>query len=241
MYRKSNTTLAQVQAVSDFTSRSVNGRDLACLFGVTAAAILVHGYHVGIEDMAVYLPAIKKLLDPALYPFDSNFFLLYILWTRFHQTIAASARFTRLPLEWVLFIWDFAAVFLVFLRCLRLLRRCFAEPAAHWAGVSLVAALLTMPVSGTALFLVDQHLHPRTLATAFLLFALVAVLDRRPIALLWIFLAGLCRTRCDGGGPNGGAWPGLSRCSCISRASDAATACRFSGTSASAWRSQPPS
>ena len=36
-----------------------------------------------------------------------------------------------------------------------------------------------MPVAGTSLFLVDQHLHPRTLATAFVLFAISAVLDRR--------------------------------------------------------------
>src|ERR1700733_13294875 len=189
MYRKSNTTFAQVQAVSDFTSRSVNGRDLACLFGVTAAAILVHGYHVGIEDMAVYLPAIKKLLNPALYPFDANFFLLYIRWTLFHQTIATSVRLTHLPLDWVLFLWHYAGIFLVLLGCLRLIRRCFSEPAAHWAGVSLVAALLTMPVTGTALFVIDQHLHPRTLATAFLLFAAAAIIDSRLSAFPWMLLA----------------------------------------------------
>ncbi len=189
MYRKSNIPVAQGQAASDFKWRSVNGRDLACLFGVTAAAILVHGYHVGIEDMAVYLPAIKKLLNPALYPFDANFFLLYIRWTLFHQTIATTVRLTHLPLDWVLFLWHFAGVFLVLLGCLRLIRRCLPEPAAHWAGVSLVAALLTMPVTGTALFVIDQHLHPRTLATAFLLFAAVSILDSRLTALPWMLLA----------------------------------------------------
>jgi len=30
--------------------------------------VAVHGYHRGIEDMAVYLPAIKKLLTPACIP-----------------------------------------------------------------------------------------------------------------------------------------------------------------------------
>src|ERR1700723_6812 len=64
MYRKSNIPIAQVQAVSDFTSRSVNGRDLVWLFGVTAVAILVHGYHVGIEEMAVYLSAINWGVGP---------------------------------------------------------------------------------------------------------------------------------------------------------------------------------
>src|SRR5271168_563335 len=189
MYKKSNIANAQGQAASDFKWRSVNGPDLACLFGVTAAAILVHGYHVGIEDMAVYLPAIKKLLNPALYPFDANFFLLYIRWTLFHQTIATTVQLTHLPLDWVLFLWHFAGIFLVLLGCLRLIRRCLPEPAAHWAGVSLFAALLTMPVTGTALFVIDQHLHPRTLATALLLFAAVSILDSRLTALPWMLLA----------------------------------------------------
>ena len=141
--------------------------------------------------MAVYLPAIKKLLHPALYPFDANFFLLYIRFTLFHETIAASARITHLPIDWTCFLWHCAGIFLVLLGCLRLIRRCFPEPAAHWAAVSLVAALLTMPVAGTALFVVDQHLHPRTLVTAFLLFAAVAILESRWSALVWMLLAGL--------------------------------------------------
>ncbi len=52
-----------------------------------------------------------------------------------------------------------------------------------------MAALLTMPVTGTALFVVDQHLHPRTFATAFLLFAAVAILESRLMALPWMILA----------------------------------------------------
>ena len=53
----------------------------------------------------------------------------------------------------------------------------------------LFAALLTMPVTGTALFIIDQHLHPRTLATAFLLFAAVAIIDSRLSAFPWMLLA----------------------------------------------------
>lgn len=173
-------------------NRAQQTRDAAALLGLTALAVLVHGYHYGIEDMAVYLPAIKKLLVPSLYPYDANFFLLYIRWTQFHSAVAASALASHLPLEWVIFVWHIASLFLVLLGCLRLARRCFSDWAAQWAGVALVATLLTLPVSGTALFLADQYLHPRTVATAFLLFALCAILDRRPSALLWIVLAALC-------------------------------------------------
>ncbi len=170
---------------------SARVRDGLFLGGLTAGAILVHGYHYCIEDMAHYLPAIKKLLDPALYPYDASFFLLFIQGTIFHSSVAESARLTHLPLVWLMFLWHVASIFLVLLGCLMVSRRCFHEPAAQWSAVALVAALLTLSVAGTALFMIDQHLHPRSLATAFLLFALFATLDRRPLALLWLFLAGL--------------------------------------------------
>jgi hypothetical protein len=41
--------------------------------------------------------------------------------------------------------------------------------------------LLTLPVPATALYVVDQHLHPRALATGLILAAVVATLDRRRV------------------------------------------------------------
>ena len=69
----------------------------------------------------------------------------------------------------------------------RLSRRCFPEAYAQWASTALVAVLLTLPVAGSALYIVDQNLHPRALATAAILAAIVATLDRKfaqSIALL---------------------------------------------------------
>ena len=167
-------------------------RDFFLLLGMTAAAVAVHGYHRGIEDMAVYLPAIKKLITPALYPYDAAFFLLYIRFTVFHSFVAAVTRASHISLDWMIFLLHVVSIFLFLLGCLAVIRKCIAEEVAQWAGVALVAALLTLPVAGTALFLVDQHLAPRTLASAFLLFATVAVLNGQPRALLWVVLAGLC-------------------------------------------------
>ena len=45
-----------------------------------------------------------------------------------------------------------------------------------WA---VLTVLFTIPVTGTALYIVDQYLHPRTLATALILFAIPEILDRR--------------------------------------------------------------
>ena len=45
------------------------------LLAFTALAFAIHGYHYGIEDEAIYLPAIKKFVDPSLYPRGSEFFM----------------------------------------------------------------------------------------------------------------------------------------------------------------------
>lgn len=171
-------------------ARDLTIRSAAILILLTVAAILVHGYHPGVEDDFVYLPAIKHNLNPALYPHDADFFRLQLQATVFDKVVAWSVRLTHVPLDWALLAWQAAAIFLVLLGCWKIARRCFAETHARWAGVALIAALLTMPVAGTSLFLVDQHLHPRALATAFVLFAIVAVLDgRRLRALLWVAIA----------------------------------------------------
>lgn len=145
------------------------------------AAVLVEGYHPAIEDDTVYLPAIKMNLHPELYPSDSPFFRLQMQATVFDKLIAGSVRLTHVPLDWTVLFWHVGTILLVLWGCWRINRRCFAEPRAQWAGVALVAALLSLPVAGTALFLVDQQLHPRALATAAILAAVAATLDRRRI------------------------------------------------------------
>lgn len=157
----------------------LTAKNLARLLSLTAAAFLVMGYHPGLEDDAFYLAAIKRNLNPALFPHDADFFRLQFQATIFDKLIAFSVRLGHLPLAWTVLLWQIAAIFLLLLGCLRIARHCFSDGPARWAAVSLVAALLTLPVSGTGINLADQYLHPRTLATAAILAALIAVIDRR--------------------------------------------------------------
>jgi hypothetical protein len=173
-------------------------RDYLFLAGLTLVAILVQGYHFGTEDQAIYLPAIRKLLDPSLYPHDSELFLPQTSATLFGNLVAFMVRHTHLSCATVLFILQVSSIYLVLLGCLLLTRRLFHDSSAHWAGTCLVAALLTIPVAGTALYLVDEYTHPSTLATFALLFALLAVfpgeipgkpVDRdclQPSSLFWM-------------------------------------------------------
>src|SRR5258708_7403144 len=153
--------------------------NLAVLASLSVLAMLVMGYHPGLEDDAFYLAAIKRNLNPVLFPHDSEFFRLQFQATIFDKLIAFSVRLSHLPLVWAVLLWQFAAIFLLLHGCWRISRRCFAQPQAQWAGVTTIAVLVTLPLPGIAMTLADQYLPPRTLATAAILAAIVAVLDRR--------------------------------------------------------------
>jgi hypothetical protein len=156
-------------------------RDAALLALLTALAVLVQGYHPGLEDDTFYLAAIKHNLNPSLFPYDADFFRVQFQATVFDKLIAFSLRWIHVPLEWGIFFWQLGVTLLILWGCWRISRRCFAETHAQWAAVALVAALLTLPVSGTGLSLTDQHLHPRALATGVILAAIAAALDRRRV------------------------------------------------------------
>src|SRR6266567_420336 len=156
--------------------------NLTLLALLTGFAFFVMGYHPGLEDDAFYLAAIKRNLNPVLFSHDSEFFRLQFQATIFDKLIALSVRLSHLPLAWTVLLWQFAAIFLLLHGCWRISRRCFAQHEAQWAAVTTIALLLTLPLPGIAMTLADQYLHPRTLATAAILTAIVAVLDRR----LWL-------------------------------------------------------
>src|SRR5580698_1147738 len=153
-------------------------------------AMLIQGYHPGAEDDAVYLAAVHWRLHPTLFPFDARFFRVQMQASGFDGLMAVTVRLLHLPVNVVMLAWQFAAICLLLYACLRLSRHLFADTVAQLAAVSLVAVLFALPVAGSALFLVDPQLHPRTLATALIVFAADAVLCRRGIwAVPLLFVA----------------------------------------------------
>jgi hypothetical protein len=162
-----------------FPVRRWRWKEFGILFALTCAAFLILGYHPGLEDDNFYLAAIRKHLNPALYPQDSDFFRLEFQATIFDDLVAWSVRFTHISLEWILLFWQFASVLLTLWACLQIARLCFKESHARWSATALVAALLTIPVSGTGIALMDQYLHPRALAGGAILCAVAATMERR--------------------------------------------------------------
>jgi hypothetical protein len=86
-------------------------------------------------------------------------------------------RWTWMPVAWAELLWQLLALFLILWAVKKISDRLFAEERARWAGVAMVAAMFTLPVAGTALYMADQHLHPRNLATAMILLAVSRILE----------------------------------------------------------------
>ena len=147
------------------------------LFLFTVAGFLVMGYHPGFEDDGIYLTAVRADLNPALYPHDSEFFRLQMQATVFDGWMAHFIRWTGIPVAWAELLWQFAALFLILWACRHIAALIFPQARAQWAAVAMVAAMFTLPVAGTALNIADQHLHPRNLATAFILIAVSRILE----------------------------------------------------------------
>jgi len=143
----------------------------------TVLGFLVMGYHPGLEDDGIYLAAVKADLNPVLFPYNANFFRLQMQATAFDGLMAHFVRWTHIPLAWAELVWQLAALFLILLTVKKIANLLFRESSARWAGVAMVAGVFTLPVAGTALYMADQHLHPRTLATAMILLAVWRILD----------------------------------------------------------------
>jgi hypothetical protein len=184
-----------------FSSISVNGRvreirsekhqTLGALLLLTTVALFVHGYHPYAEDAEIYLPGVEKILHPELFPVGREFFAAHASLTIFPSLIAVSLRLTHLPFEVGLLLWHVATIFLLLLACWELSGALFPSRRARRGCVCLVAALLTIPVAGTALYIMDQYLNPRNLAAFAAVFAVTRVLEKKYLhSSVWLAFAG---------------------------------------------------
>jgi hypothetical protein len=170
--------------------QSDNHKTLGGLLLLTAGALLVHGYHPYAEDAEIYLPGVEKILHPELFPGKQEFFASHASLTIFPNLVAFSLRLTHLPMEAGLFLWHLASIFLLLLACWELSSLFFASARARWGSVCLVAALLTIPVAGTALYIMDQYLNPRNLAAFAAIFAVARTLEKKYVRVaVWFAFA----------------------------------------------------
>ncbi len=159
---------------------------------LTAVATLIHGYHLGTDDAEIYVAAVKKAVDPSLFPFGSQFFMSHGRLSLFSNLVAFSSRLTHLPIDTTIFLWHVSSIFLLLLAAWQLLTVCFEDRRACLTGVALLAGVLAVPVAGTALVIMDPYLTARSLSTPTTLFAIAAFATQRyRAAFVWLVLTAL--------------------------------------------------
>jgi hypothetical protein len=176
------------------TDRITGGR-ISGLLLLSAVALLIHGYHPYAEDAEIYLPGVLKILNPSLFSANAEFFGEHAGHSLYPNLIAFSVRATHLPLPWAAFLWHLISIFLLLAASWRLASAFFQSDStedaiACWGAVAFMAALLTLPIAGTFLYILDQFLNPRNLAAFAALFAVAEVLHKKyGRAVLWLVFA----------------------------------------------------
>lgn len=160
------------------------------LFGLTILALLVQGYHPYVDDAAIYLAAIEKVVRPGLFPGHAEYVMPHLRHSLFSYALGWPIRIAHLPLLYTLFAAYVVSLWLTILACWRLACLLFDTPAARWGATVLVTVTLTMPVAGSAIFFADPYLTARSFSTPATLFAIAYVLERRKLpAILCLVVA----------------------------------------------------
>ena len=173
----------------NFSSTPARLRTILGLLLIAVLAVLVHGYHPGADDAAIYVPAIKRIADPALYLFGAEYFMSHANLSICAFLVGNSARLSHLPIDLVVFLWHAACIFLLLSASWQLLGACATSLRARWCGVALLAGLLSVPVAGTALAIMDPYFTARALATPLTILAVACYMTNRPKqAVAWLVL-----------------------------------------------------
>jgi hypothetical protein len=161
-------------------------------FLLTPLVLLVHGYHPFASDAGIYVAGIRHILDSSLYPLNAVFPAAFVRLSLFPWILAALVGVSHLPLDWVLFAAYLLSILLFLIACHQLAVRLFKDESVRWCALLLAAACFTLPVAGTALFVMDPYVTARSFSTPLSLLAVAASMDRAwPRAIFLLALAAL--------------------------------------------------
>jgi len=154
---------------------------------LTPIVLLVHGYHPYAGDAGIYVAGVRHILDPSLYPLNAVFASAFVKLSSFPWTMASVVRLSHVPLSWALLAAHLLSIYLFLAACWQLAARLFNNESARWSSLLFATVCFTLPVAGTALFVMDPYVTARSFSTPLSLTAVAACIDRawlRTIVLL---------------------------------------------------------
>lgn len=141
--------------------------------------LLIHGYHPWSDDAAIYISGLRKMMQPSLFPGDDAFVLAHTKVSVFSHVLAGFASAFNLRLEPLLLLAYLVSAFLFLFACRSFAVRVFENEQVTWVATLFATACFTLPVAGTALFVMDPYLSARSFSTPLSILAVCAALDRR--------------------------------------------------------------
>jgi hypothetical protein len=158
------------------------GKPSIFLPGLTVIALLVHGYHPYVDDAAIYVAGIEKVIHPSLFPIHAEYVMPHLRHSLFSFVLGWLVRSLHIRLTYALFATYLVSLWLMLAACWRLTCLLFTKPQARWGAMLLITATLTLPVAGSAIFFIDPYLTARSFSTPATLFAIAYTLERRMLA-----------------------------------------------------------
>jgi hypothetical protein len=169
--------LRSIERERTSTALERNRAGVFAVSALTVLAVVVHGYHPYAEDGGLYLAGVKRVLDPGLYPYGTGFTTAHLRFSLFAPMVAFLVRASHLGVMAVIAMLYVASIWATLFAGWQLATRAYMQFEARLGAVSLLALLLTVPVAGTSLMLMDPYVSARSISTPCGLFALVAMHD----------------------------------------------------------------
>ncbi|MGA7708514.1 MAG: hypothetical protein WCD77_12055, partial [Acidobacteriaceae bacterium] len=129
--------------------------------GLTVLALLIQGYHPFVDDAAIYIAGIEKVIHPSLFPVHAEYVLPHLKHSLFSLALGWLVRGLHIPLRYALFTSYVASLWMMVFACWRLSQLLFSSSRGRAGAMLLMTATLTLPVAGSAIFILDPYLTAR--------------------------------------------------------------------------------
>jgi hypothetical protein len=170
-------TLQSVANERPKPTRKIDFRGYFIVSALTVLALIIHRNHPYAEDGGLYLAGVKRLLHPDLYPYLTGFVTAHLRFSLFAPLLVVLVRAFSLGLMPVMLLLYVASIWTTLFAAWQLALRCFPSTEEWYGAVSFLAIMLTVPVAGTSLMLMDPYVSARSISTPCSLLALVGFSD----------------------------------------------------------------
>lgn len=145
----------------------------------TVLVFLILGYHPYAEDGGIYLTALLQRLHPDLYPYSHAFAGERLPHSAYLWIMEVLCH--KLPVMGLLLALQWISLFLTLDALWKIAEHCFNTLQQQLFSFATAAIGLSLPVAGTALYIVDPYVTARSISTPLLLYGLLAVLKNKPL------------------------------------------------------------